>query len=158
MSQKSPCVFLTHITHHPSQALSILNQRLTWPRPLLRWRPQLTRIEPPCILCMLVVFDRVEDHPLLPSLLIKLCVRLPRPQQCGRRKDVRAAICALVSQPMGDTLDDAGRPDLVVLPSFLYGQQISSPLPTSWPACRTWAAAAVGAQPCTRCLLPRAAA
>ena len=60
--------------------LRILHLRRPWPLLRLPWRPQLARIKAPRILNMLVEFVRMEDHPLLPSLLVKLSVRLPRPQ------------------------------------------------------------------------------
>eukprot|EP00966_Prymnesium_polylepis_P099218 2298030-Prymnesium_polylepis.1 len=70
---------------------------------------------------MLVVLGRVEDHPLLPRLLAKLLVRLPRPEERARRQDVCAARAALVRQPVGDALDHARRPDLVRLAVQLVG-------------------------------------
>ena len=77
-------------------------------------------IKAPSVLDMLVVLTWVEDHPLLPRLLPKLSIRVPRPQQGACWKDCFAALCALVRQPVSDALHEITTPDaqiFVVVPS-----------------------------------------
>eukprot|EP00966_Prymnesium_polylepis_P320867 7377223-Prymnesium_polylepis.2 len=73
--------------------------------------PQLTRIKAPPIVDLPVPLLWQKDEPLLPRLLIKLGIRIPRPEQRARWEDLLGPGCPPVGQPVSDPLDGAGRPD-----------------------------------------------